>query len=71
MGNDLAYVVQAVVGFSALCEVTTETDAGQAPNFVWKTTAFPAARNGYLWSIVLQILLSKFQWISSKKREAC
>lgn len=29
----------------------------QAPNFVWKTTEFPAARTGYLWSIVLQILL--------------
>ncbi|KAH6657660.1 major facilitator superfamily domain-containing protein [Truncatella angustata] len=28
-----------------------------APNFVWKTTDFPAARSGYLWSIVLQILL--------------
>jgi ACS family pantothenate transporter-like MFS transporter len=40
MGNDLAYVVQAV-----------------APNFVWKTTDFPAARKGYMWSIVLQILL--------------
>ncbi|KAK3335130.1 allantoate permease [Cercophora scortea] len=40
MGNDFAYVVQAV-----------------APNFVWKTTEFPAARTGYLWSIVLQILL--------------
>jgi len=40
MGNDLAYVVQAV-----------------APNFVWKTTDFPAAKKGYLWSIILQILL--------------
>jgi hypothetical protein len=40
MGNDLAYVVQAV-----------------APNFVWKITAFPAAKKGYLWSIVLQVLL--------------
>lgn len=40
MGNDLAYVVQAV-----------------APNFMWKTTAFPAARKGYLWSVVLQVLL--------------
>ncbi|KAJ5635812.1 allantoate permease, partial [Penicillium longicatenatum] len=28
-----------------------------APNFVWKTTAFPAAKEGYLWSIILQILL--------------
>jgi ACS family pantothenate transporter-like MFS transporter len=42
MGNDFAYVVQAV-----------------APNFVWKTTQFPAAKNGYLWCIVLQVLLSK------------
>lgn len=31
-----------------------------APNFVWKTTDFPYARKGYLWSIVLQILLGKF-----------
>ncbi|KAL6250938.1 hypothetical protein RBB50_001146 [Rhinocladiella similis] len=28
-----------------------------APNFVWKTTDFPAARKGYLWSLILQILL--------------
>ncbi|KAJ5151310.1 uncharacterized protein N7482_010562 [Penicillium canariense] len=27
-----------------------------APNFVWKTTDFPAARKGYLWSIVMQVL---------------
>jgi hypothetical protein len=40
MGNDLAYVVQAV-----------------APNFVWKTTAFPRAAKGYKWSIILQVLL--------------
>ncbi|POS69530.1 hypothetical protein DHEL01_v212076 [Diaporthe helianthi] len=40
LGNDLAYVVQAV-----------------APNFVWKTTDFPAARKGYLWCIIMQILL--------------
>lgn len=31
----------------------------KAPNFVWKTTDFPAARKGYTWSIILQILLSK------------
>lgn len=30
-----------------------------APNFVWKTTDFPAARKGYTWSLVLQILLRK------------
>ncbi|EJT99513.1 MFS general substrate transporter [Dacryopinax primogenitus] len=40
MGNDLAYVVQAV-----------------APNFVWKTTDFPAATKGMTWSIVLSCLL--------------
>ncbi|KAG0651102.1 Pantothenate transporter liz1 [Hyphodiscus hymeniophilus] len=28
-----------------------------APNFVWKTTDFPAAQKGYLWSIVLSVLL--------------
>ncbi|KAG4444328.1 hypothetical protein IFR05_000202 [Cadophora sp. M221] len=28
-----------------------------APNFVWKTVEFPAARKGYLWAIVLNILL--------------
>ncbi|KAF3392712.1 Pantothenate transporter liz1, partial [Penicillium rolfsii] len=27
-----------------------------APNFVWKTTDFPAAKKGYLWCIVLQAL---------------
>ncbi|KAJ5369187.1 major facilitator superfamily domain-containing protein, partial [Penicillium cataractarum] len=31
-----------------------------APNFVWKTTDFPAAKKGYLWAIVLQALSSKF-----------
>ncbi|KAJ5279833.1 allantoate permease [Penicillium angulare] len=30
-----------------------------APNFVWKTTDFPAAKDGYLWAIILQILSSK------------
>ncbi|KAJ5946510.1 allantoate permease [Penicillium verhagenii] len=28
-----------------------------APNFVWKTTDFPAAKKGYLWTIILQVLL--------------
>ncbi|PYH93374.1 allantoate permease [Aspergillus ellipticus CBS 707.79] len=28
-----------------------------APNFVWKTTDFPAAKKGYLWSVILQVLL--------------
>ncbi|KAL1604803.1 hypothetical protein SLS60_004343 [Paraconiothyrium brasiliense] len=28
-----------------------------APNFVWKTTDFPWARKGYLWAVVLQVLL--------------
>ncbi|CAM1502329.1 Fc.00g043130.m01.CDS01 [Cosmosporella sp. VM-42] len=27
-----------------------------APNFVWKTTDFPAAKKGYTWSIILQVL---------------
>ncbi|KZT51659.1 MFS general substrate transporter [Calocera cornea HHB12733] len=40
MGNDFAYVVQAV-----------------APNFVWKTTDFPAAHKGMTWSIVVSSLL--------------
>ncbi|KAN0095227.1 MFS general substrate transporter [Hyaloscypha variabilis] len=40
-----------------------------APNFVWKTTDFPAAIKGYNWSIVLQVLLSEFSraWSSSGK----
>jgi hypothetical protein len=33
--------------------------SAQAPNFVWKTTDFPAAQKGYKWIIVLQVLLSK------------
>ncbi|KAM5349686.1 hypothetical protein ACJ41O_006191 [Fusarium nematophilum] len=28
-----------------------------APNFVWKTTEFPAARKGYTWSAILECLL--------------
>ncbi|KAJ7171016.1 major facilitator superfamily domain-containing protein [Mycena filopes] len=40
LGNDLAYVVQAI-----------------APNFVWKTTAFPRASKGYHYSIGLQFCL--------------
>ncbi|KAH6972289.1 major facilitator superfamily domain-containing protein [Ilyonectria sp. MPI-CAGE-AT-0026] len=28
-----------------------------APNFVWKTTNFPAAKKGYTWTLVLQVLL--------------
>ncbi|KIH87316.1 MFS transporter, ACS family, pantothenate transporter [Sporothrix brasiliensis 5110] len=28
-----------------------------APNFVWRTTDFPAARRGYTWSITLQVLM--------------
>ena len=50
LGNDLAYVVQAV-----------------APNFVWKTTDFPAAKKGYLWSIILQILLSEYSAFDIKR----
>lgn len=37
-----------------------------APNFVWKTTDFPAARKGYAWSLVLQILLSKCSSLHSQ-----
>lgn len=61
MANDLAYVVQAVVSFLSL----TFKDPGpnelesKAPNFVWKTSAFPRAAKGYSWSIGLQALLSK------------
>lgn len=65
LGNDLAYVVQAVVGSTRLawlCRMRKFTEqkltlSGQAPNFVWKTTDFPAARKGYLWCIIMQILL--------------
>ncbi|CAH0047635.1 unnamed protein product [Clonostachys solani] len=28
-----------------------------APNFVWKTTDFPLAKKGFIWSTVLQVLL--------------
>ncbi|KAL4778273.1 major facilitator superfamily domain-containing protein [Aspergillus varians] len=47
-----------------------------APNFVWKTTDFPAAKKGYLWSIILQILLIlvtavvQFLLWRDKKRES-
>ena len=40
LGNELAYVVQAL-----------------APNFVWKTTAFPKATKGLSWTIGLSTLL--------------
>ena len=30
-----------------------------APNFVWKTTAFPQAHTGWMWVIVLSVLLSQ------------
>lgn len=36
----------------------------QAPNFVWKTTDFPAARKGYLWCIIMQVLLGELADIS-------
>lgn len=45
-------------------------NSAQAPNFVWKTTDFPAAKKGYLWSIILQVLLSEcgaFQWVLFKR----
>ncbi|EPE08955.1 allantoate permease [Ophiostoma piceae UAMH 11346] len=47
-----------------------------APNFVWKTTDFPAATRGYTWSIIMQILLVVVTIIiqlllrRDKKREA-
>lgn len=59
--NDLAYVVQAIVRplhpkYSLSC-----TNAiAKAPNFVWKTTDFPRATKGYIWSIIVTLLLSKF-----------
>lgn len=60
MSNDLAYVVQAVVRERPRLDRLFHllTDFFQAPNFVWKTTAFPAAHAGYTWCIVLQVLLS-------------
>jgi hypothetical protein len=30
----------------------------QVPMFMWKTTDFPAARKGYTYSTILQVLLS-------------
>ncbi|KAJ5107461.1 allantoate permease, partial [Penicillium angulare] len=36
-----------------------------APNFVWKTTDFPAAKDGYLWAIILQILSSRLYHTST------
>ncbi|KAH8698530.1 major facilitator superfamily domain-containing protein [Talaromyces proteolyticus] len=42
-----------------------------APNFVWKTTDFPAARKGYLWCIVLQILSSTAKSTIYSKPEIC
>ena len=58
--NDLAYVVQAVVSSSTSSKHSmSKVNASQAPNFVWKTTDFPAAKKGFLWSIILQILLGE------------
>lgn len=57
MGNDLAYVVQAVVRFRRT--LRNGTLIWQAPNFVWKTTKFPAAVKGYEWSLGLSTLLSE------------
>ncbi|KAG9853293.1 MFS general substrate transporter, partial [Aureobasidium melanogenum] len=38
-----------------------------APNFVWKTTAFPAARKGYTWVVILQgvliVVTATIQWL--------
>jgi hypothetical protein len=64
LGNDLAYVVQAVVSFVPVFMIVLHDifwlKQSQAPNFVWKTTDFPAAKKGFLWSIILQVLLSEF-----------
>jgi ACS family pantothenate transporter-like MFS transporter len=63
MANDLAYVVQAVVSISGEARKGRRsfelTLSFQAPNFVWKTTEFPAAHKGYTWVATLQGLLSK------------
>jgi ACS family pantothenate transporter-like MFS transporter len=63
MANDLAYVVQAVVSVYGERRGRPEglrlTLSFQAPNFVWKTTEFPAAHKGYTWVVTLQGLLSK------------
>jgi ACS family pantothenate transporter-like MFS transporter len=72
-GNDLAYVVQAVVS-RLVTTLTSLLDSryarycimepgvliwSQAPNFVWKTTDFPAATKGWTWVLVLNSLLSE------------
>ena len=59
MANDLAYVVQAVVSACKVSQKLELTIVLQAPNFVWKTTEFPAAQKGYTWVVSLQGLLSK------------
>jgi ACS family pantothenate transporter-like MFS transporter len=63
MANDLAYVVQAVVSVYGERRGGPKglwlTMSFQAPNFVWKTTEFPAAHKGYTWVVTLQGLLSK------------
>ncbi|PYI14794.1 MFS general substrate transporter [Aspergillus violaceofuscus CBS 115571] len=45
-----------------------------APNFVWKTTDFPAAKKGYLWCIILQVLsigvTGAIQWLVARDRKA-
>lgn len=59
MANDLAYVVQAVVRHRHLrLNMIDLLIWLKAPNFVWKTTDFPRATKGYLWSIILTILSS-------------
>ncbi len=64
LGNDLAYVVQAVVShLSGHVEESKGVDGlssqVKAPNFVWKTTDFPAARKGMTWVLSLNVALSK------------
>ncbi|CAK7203795.1 hypothetical protein SEUCBS139899_006543 [Sporothrix eucalyptigena] len=60
-----------LIWFNEICSADTEKRAlvvsvandlayvlqAIAPNFVWRTTDFPAARRGYTWSITLQVLM--------------
>lgn len=61
MANDLAYVVQAVVRKSQIRVNVIDLliQMLKAPNFVWKTTDFPRATKGYVWSIILTVLSSE------------
>lgn len=62
MDNDHAYVVQAVVTYFLSTVGVQFVDERlmslKASNLVWRMTAFPPARKGYRWSIVLQTQFS-------------